>query len=96
MKQKLFRIGAVIASIAPLGIFASKAFADAAPTAPPSLIPVASSSLFTASLSYIGTIFNDFLPYISIVVGVALAFWLIPKAIALVKRLLGAGGKRAA
>jgi hypothetical protein len=96
MKQKLFRIGAVIASIAPLGIFASHAFADAAPTAPPSLIPIASSSLFAASLSYIPTIFNDLLPYISIVVGVVLAFWLIPKAIALVKRLLGAGGKRAA
>lgn len=86
----------MIASIAPLGIFASKAFADAAPTAPASLIPIASSTLFTASLSYIGTIFNDFLPYISIVVGVALAFWLIPKAISLVKRLLGAGGKRPA
>lgn len=96
MKQKLFKIGAAIASIAPLGIFASRAFAETAPTAPASLIPVASSSLFAASLTYIGTIFNDFLPYISIVVGVALAFWLIPKAISLVKRLLGAGGKKAA
>lgn len=95
MKQKLFRIGAVIASIAPLGIFASKALADVAPTAPPSLIPVASSSLFLASLSYIPTLFNDFLPYIAIVVGVALAFWILPKAISFVKKLLGAGGKKA-
>jgi len=68
----------------------------AASPAPSSIIPVASSTLLADAVSYVPVLFTDLFPLIALVVGVPVGFWIITKAIGLVRRntTSGGGGRR--
>jgi hypothetical protein len=96
MKNTIRKALAIGAGAAPLAFVVSHAFADVAPTAPATLIPVASSSLAASLVSYVPTVFTDLLPVIALVVGIPFAFWVITKVIGFIRKQTATGGKRGA